>query len=408
MSSEGKANLKAMISFKGSKDWAGLNVVPAGSMLEDILELFRDQTDIPLELPLAATLSHVSGYLNAVGAKYELGGSLQAPKLWIVALAASGSGKTYATDKVSKWLTDASGSSVVPALLSASSAAKFAANINATPHGLMVRDEFGQFLNQIQTLSHMEEIKDILLQAFSGASIIRMTKETQICITDHAFSILGITVAETFESQIGADSLVDGFAQRFNYILADRDPERALEDYPIYFEDWNEPYIQDRYNRIRSEWSKITTNPDYENTNFTFTGDALNFFKVSFKSLFNAAQIPGSFYRRAMFSVFSYAVIFHVTAGKSGSQVERDSVGLAVRMVALHLDNARRLLEGYGLSDLEKTIRKAEDLRDKRASQGIDLTPRDMISSIREIKTAGQAKAILSLIVEPKANDQRN
>ncbi len=84
----------------------------------------------------------------------------------------------------------------------------------------MLRDEFGQFLSQIQNLRHMEETKDMLLQAYSGSPIQRLTKETQISIRDHAISILGITVGDTFESQIGADSLVDGFAQRFNYIVA--------------------------------------------------------------------------------------------------------------------------------------------------------------------------------------------
>ena len=128
MSDEAKENLKALLSFQGSPDWEGLKVIPAGSFLEEAIELFRSQTDIPLELPLMSILSHVSGYLNARGAKYEIGGSLYAAKLWTVVLAASGSGKSFATDKTAKWMTDANGASVVPSLLSASSAAKFVEN----------------------------------------------------------------------------------------------------------------------------------------------------------------------------------------------------------------------------------------------------------------------------------------
>ena len=398
LSEEALKTVKGFLSYQGPQDWSGLKVVPPGSFIEDSVELFRSQTDIPLELPLVAGMSHVSGFLNASGAKYELSGSLYAPKLWTVALAASGSGKTFATDKIASWFTDAKGEPVVPALSSASSAAQFIANIQNVPKGLMIRDEFGQFLNQIQNQRHMEEIKDILLLAFSGEAISRMTKEAQIIILDHAFSILGVTVGETFEDQIGAESLVDGFAQRFNFIFADRDPERPLEDYPIYFEDWDTPSIQRRYKRMRSGWLDLIERPDFEDAIFSFSPEALQMFKDSFRTFFANAEIPGSFYRRAMFSVFSYAVVLHAISGKPGTLVERDSIALAVRMVALHLDHARRLLNGYGLSELEKTIRKAEGIRDRRKAQGLSLKARDLVSGIREIKSAAQAHSVLNLI----------
>ncbi|MFD0910300.1 DUF3987 domain-containing protein [Ruegeria arenilitoris] len=395
---EGIETIQAFRSYMGSPDWDGLKVVPPGSFLEEIIELFRRETDIPLELPMVAALSIVSGYLNALGAKYEISGSLYAPKLWTVVLAASGSGKTFATDKVESWLTDADGKPVVPALQSASSAAQFVANIQQVPKGLMVRDEFGQFLNQIQHLRHMEEIKDILLQAFSGGDITRMTKEAQIIIQDHAFSILGITVGETFGGQIGAESLVDGFAQRFNFIHADRDPARQTQDFPIYFENWDCPAIQTRYARLRSDWLDLLARTEFEDAIFSFCPQAIGLFKDSFRTLFVEAEIPASFYRRAMFSAFSYAVVFHAIAGNQGTMIERDSMSLAVRMVALHLDHARRLLNNYGLSDLEKTVQKAETIRDRLKAQGRPLKARDLVSGIREIKSAPQAHSIMSLM----------
>lgn len=398
LSNEGKENIKAMMSYKGSPAWKGIKVVPPGSFLEDVIELFRRETDIPLELPLMAAISHVSGFLNAKGVQYEMGGSLHAPRTWTVILAPSGSGKSFASSTVARWLSDADGKSAVPHLLNASSAAKFVANIEDTPKGLWLRDEFGQFLSQIQNLQHMEEMKDILLRAYSGDAIERRTKETQIEVQDHALSILGITVGETFERQIGADSLVDGFAQRFNYLQAEADPDRPMSDFPIYFEDMDAQEIQIPFQRMRKAWLNLIGRNDLPDAIFTFEPEALQLFKDSFRSLFSEAGIPGSFFRRSMFSVFSYAVLFHVIAGKMGTRIEQDSVSLAIRMVALHLDHARRLLDGYGLSQLEKVIRKAEALRDKRKSQGIALKPRDLISNIREIKTASQAHSILGLI----------
>lgn len=59
--------------------------------------------------------------------------------------------------KSASWLTDIEGNVVVPALATASSAARFVDNIQQVPKCLLVRDEFGQFLRQIQNIPHMEK-----------------------------------------------------------------------------------------------------------------------------------------------------------------------------------------------------------------------------------------------------------
>ena len=67
-------------------------------------------------------------------------------------------------------------------------------------------------------------------------------------------------------------------------------------------------------------------------------------------------------------------------------------------MVALHLDTARQMLSGYGLSELEQMIRKAEGVRDQLKAQGKKLEPRDLVSRIRSIKSAAQAKSVMELM----------
>lgn len=398
MTPDGQAYVKGLLNYSKPCHWEGTKVVPPGSFLEDVIELFRCQTDIPLELPLVAVLSHVSGFLNAAGAQYEMGGTLHAPRLWTIALAPSGSGKTYATSTVARWLSDADGKNAVPQLSGASSAAQFVANVEQCPRGMWFRDEFGQFISQVQNLQYMEEIKDVLLRAYSGDPIERKTREVKIEVRDHALTILGVTVGDTFEKQIGADSLVDGFAQRFNYIHAKTDQERCLADFPIYFEDMDSPEVQEPFQRLRKAWLHLLSRNDIPEAIFSFEDDALQLFKANFRNLFEKADIPASFFRRAMFSVFSYAVVFHVIAGRMGTVVGPESVSIALRMVALHLDHARELLNGYGLSDLEKVVRKVEALQEKYAAQGHELKTRDIISRVREIRTAAQARSILDLI----------
>lgn len=400
MSPAGRAQVKGMLLYSGSPAWEGLKIVPPGSFLEEAIELFRRHTDIPLELPLAAVLSHVSGFLNASGAGYQLGGTVHPARLWTVVLAPSGTGKSFAMSTVGRWLSDADGNSVVPHLAGASSAAQFVVNIEECPKGIWFRDEFGQFLSQVQNLQYMEEIKDILLRAYSGDPIERMTRGSQLLIRDHALTILGVTVGDTFEKQIGPDSLVDGFAQRFNYIRAEADPTRPMSEFPIYFESMDAPEDQAAYNRLRRGWLNLISRNDLPGAVFDFDPDALQLFKDNFRALFKAGEIPPSFFRRAMFSAFSYAVVFHAITGRMGTVVGTESVSLALRMIALHLDHARQLLNNYGLSDLEKVVRKVETLQATFQAQGRELKPRDIISRVRDIRTAAQARSVLSLINE--------
>lgn len=398
MSVEARSNIKALMGYKGPKNWEGLSAVPPNSILEDVLELFRSETDIPLELPLMTALSFVSGFLNSVQAKYEVSGILMPARLWTVVLAPSGAGKTFTATTISKWFEGPAGDAVVPFIHSASSAAQFAVNLENTSRGLMLRDEFGQFLSQIQNLRHMEETKDMLLQAYSGSPIQRLTKETQISIRDHAISILGITVGDTFESQIGADSLVDGFAQRFNYIVASADPHRPFVDHPLYFDGLKNQEQRERLDRVKSQWSNLIARNDLPMAEFNFDEGAIELFKESFRELFDENDMPQSFYRRTMFSVFSYAVVFHVLIGKLGTTVDRDSISYAVRMIALHLGTSKKLLDGFGLSALEKTVQKAEGLKSKLEARGEKLTTRKLISGVREIKNTAQAQSVIGLL----------
>ncbi|WP_170382200.1 DUF3987 domain-containing protein [Ruegeria atlantica] len=327
-----------------------------------------------------------------------MGGQDHPVKLWSVVLGPSGVGKTLAIDKITEYMTGDRHGQPAPIIESASSAARFVEDIEAKPRGLFSRDEFGQFLHQIQNIQYMEEIKDVLLRAYSGSPIERKTKETDISISNHAINILGLTVGETFSDQIRAASLVDGFAQRFNYILAPKDPARPTTDFPICFENDDTPEMKKRKDGIRSAWERVVGHPDLFDAVFEFDQEAISFYKNSFKEMFNEEEVPTSFYRRTAFSAFSYAVIFHTLAAKPGLKVEKDSMSLAIRMIGLHLEAARDLLKNYGLSELELTIQKAEKVKANCENSGKKFDNRALVSGVREIKNAAQARGITELM----------
>lgn len=403
-SPEGVEAIKGHLNSKAAESWSGAVAVPPGTLLDCIVELFRRETDIALELPMITVLSYISGFLNAKSVKWKMpGNSLHAPKLWTVVLADSGAGKTFTTDTISRWLKDPkTNQSPVPMFENANSAAKFVESLEETPKGLYIRDEFGQFLKQIQTMNHMEEIKDILLQMFSGQIVSRITMKRKIVISDHALSILGVTVGDTFESQIGADSLVDGFAQRFNYINAKEDKTRNFIDFPFYFENIQNPENTKIFRDMTNEWTNILERKELEGEIFEFKKEAFEEFKDQFRQLFHNEDIPKSFYRRVMFSAFNYAVIYHILLNHSGSKIGKIPMGWAMRMIKLHLYSARQLLNSYGLSQLEQTIRKAERVKINFPDLENNKLLRKLISNVAEIKNVNEAKAIIPLLSTSK------
>jgi hypothetical protein len=103
-----------------------------------------------------------------------------------------------------------------------------------------------------------------------------------------------------------------------------------MSEFPIYFEAMDTPEDQAAYNRLRKGWLHLISRNDLPGAVFDFDPDALELFKDNFRALFKAGEIPPSFFRRAMFSVFSYAVVFHAIAGRMGTVVGAESVSVSI------------------------------------------------------------------------------
>lgn len=75
-STEARDTIRAMLRVRKTRGaaWRGEKVVPPGSFLEAVTEAFRQNTDIPLELPLVVVLTLVSGRLLQAGCRIDLNG----------------------------------------------------------------------------------------------------------------------------------------------------------------------------------------------------------------------------------------------------------------------------------------------------------------------------------------------
>ena len=368
--------------------WRGEKVVPPGSFLEAVTEAFRQKTDIPLELPLVAVLTLLSGRLLQTGCRIEINGQFLKPSLWTIGLAPSGAGKTFAIQRV---LEIAGQRNLFP---EPASAAKFVQDLAEHNNSIWIRDEFGQFLRSLDQQTHLAELRDYLLRLYDGQTISRRTKSDAVSIEEPALTIMGSTVLETFKNCVSAESLVDGFAQRFNFIVADLDPSRRAAQFPLYD-------LRSHQDGMRKAWAEIANIPLHPI--YRTSDDAVSVFESAFREMLPAeGALPLSFFRRLMFSAVRYAAVFHVLLGDEGDKLTATDMAWAARMVDLHLEDARRLLDDYGLGDLERILRRVEEVKRQIEAAGGRCTPRELIRRVSSIRTAEQARSFLALVNDDK------
>lgn len=383
---EARETIKAMLKVRNSPDaWRGLVATPPGSMLETVVGAFRSSTDIPLEIPFFAVMHFLSAHLLGKGVTIQFAGQTVRPDLWSVVLASSGAGKTFATSALQKFTGQ---ESTFP---EPSSSAKFIEDLAQYNNSLWVRDEFAQFLKAIDQQPHMAEMKDYLLRVFDGKRVERNTKKSQIQVDDPALCILGLTVLESFKDSVSPESMLDGFAQRFSYVIARRDPERSPNDFPIYdLRPWQD--------RIRADWDKVVASVQHKE--YVIGAEGEEAFRESFALLMPVnAKVPTSFFRRIMFRGVRYALLFHVLLGKTNQEVDAVDMGWAGRVCALHVKDAAWLLGEHGLPDIERLCVKAEELRDRiLRDEGRAITARDVVRTLHGIRNTGEARAILQMI----------
>ncbi|MRT64166.1 DUF3987 domain-containing protein [Pseudomonas sp. CAH-1] len=387
-SEEARETLKAMLAIRKMKanEWRGLMATPPNSLLESVVTAFYQKTDIPLEIPFFVTLHILSAHLLSHGVTVKFAGSALKPDLWSVILASSGAGKTYS----SSFLETLCG--VDETFPEPASAAKFVQDLSDHNNSLWVRDEFAQLLKAIETQPHMAEMKDYLLRTYDGKKISRRTKKDVIEVENPALTIIGMTVLETFKNNVSPESMLDGFAQRFSYVIAKNDPDRTTRDFPIYD---MEPYKKE----ISKRWNSTVNSVKHQE--YVMGKEAEEAFKQAFESLFqDELEVPASFFRRIMFRSVKYALVYHVMLKKTAKTLDAEDMGWAARVCKMHLQDASELISHYNLPDFERIIQRAEEIRDECASEGKPFTAREIIRRMNAIKTASQATAIMQLITQ--------
>jgi hypothetical protein len=393
---EVRDRVRTMLTAVQTKEsWRGLVATPPGSLLDRIISAFQKASDIPLEIPFFVPLHIISAELLHRGIQIDFSGQRIRPDLWTIILAESGAGKTLTTSELRNTME------VDPALLfpQAATTARFVMELAEHNNSLWIRDEILQLLKGMNTQTYLAEMKDLLLQVYDGDTVSRKTKKDEIVIEKPALTILGLNVYTSFAREMDTTSLLDGFAQRFSYVIGRADPERPGVNYPIY--DFR-PYRAS----IKSAWDDLVKAMPANETIYQVAESGLEAFKISFELLMppKDSKVPMSFFRRIMFRGVRYALLYHLLLRKENLVIDDQDMAWAGRLMGLHVKDAGTLLldtgDGTG-SKFFQVLQKAEALRDKIArEEGRRITARDIARGVWGIENAGQARGILAMLSE--------
>jgi len=390
-SDETRGMITAMLNKKVSPEiWRGMMAVPPNSVLESVLEAFKMETDIPLELPFFTMLHFVSGYLLSKRIKMTGRFGSIYPELWTIVLAESGTGKTFAHDQIAKHAP------VKSDFPECNSGAKFIDAFQENNFGLWFQDEIAQKMKQIETpQSPLADVKEYLLRAYGNQKIERSTmKGGTITINEPCLGILGLNTPASFYKSVSPESLLDGFMQRFACVVAEADPDRDVKLTPEQYALYDAVALQKASKRAFDKLLKVQLHNEYRLSN-----EAEQAYKVSFGLLINSEDIPTSFFRRIMFRGFRYALLYHIILGKTSVDIDKEDIGWGARVAALHLSDYKKLFtRDDNFRALEKLITRTKEVKQRCQDEGKEFTHRYLQQQIGGKLKASGAKVLIGLV----------
>jgi hypothetical protein len=310
--------------------------IPKNSILEAVDRYFWEYTDMPRELPFFYVMHYVLASLLQRGVEIHKGKQVILPDMWTVVVARSGSGKTLSQKQLDlamgggiRWFPDAKTS------------LQFLTNLRDHRLGLYIKDEFAQFLKDVTKDSSMQNVRDYLLRTYDNANIEHTTTMSSVSVDKSAISILGYTPTKTLKTYLTQEMLLDGFAQRFSFCVAEQDDRPIIGDYD--FDMLAE--------QVAPHWKRITQTPPHPV--YKVSQEARGVFNHVVGEIVTKAReedIDDSFSRRLAFNTYKYGLAYHILSGKTDDVIGPEDLAQGAKLVALHLLNLRKVLDLYEVS----------------------------------------------------------
>lgn len=363
-------------------------IIPPASPLHDITKAFRKYTDLPLELPVHSFLFYLSSWLLNNNVKVRVpsiqaegGGQIVSPEIWTICLAPSGAGKTYSSDRIRKHAP------ISPTIEGIKSGAAFFDVLQKNEQNgdvnAMFVDEVGQMIKQIETVgSPLATLKEYLLNAYGGTQITYTTKgkgDQKVSRTNLSF--YGCNVTETFFDALSKESFLDGFCQRYAFVIAESDEDRHFTEFPAY----NNIKIEEQ---AKKAWDRITEIPLHDE--YVYSTDAVIAYNTHFKELGLMIEQKGvvnvSFFRRLLQRAHKLALLYHIILGKNAQQeIDVIDVEWAMRLTESHLIDVTQAIL-YKSGSAKDALLKVAQIEEEMKSQNKKLVASTLTQKMRVVK----------------------
>ena len=377
------------------------SLIPKGSFLERIVRHFAS-TDISYALPIMHVIMTAASYLTQHGAYLEVPGVGRVlPTLWTIGLAGSGSSKTLASEEIDRIFAQGK-SSAVTRLATGCTDAQWIVELNDNNGAFWFQDEVGKTFRSILTEGNYRRIKPWCLDAYSHKPIANRLKseKTKLVIERPYFTFHGLTVFDTWRSDIDITSMLDGFCQRFGYYVAVPRKDTDIFDHFLYFEG---EQVELRRAALSATWDSLCAQHGACGA-YTLDDEVLPFLKSWWSSLrksWGQTTLPASFIRRIGFAVLRYLMVLHFLLGKSRRPIDVETADLATRFAEYHFESALSVVQRYDQANTSR-IQLLSDAAERVSDAGKPVTSREVSRSLSKQQRSqfdkGEIAEILSVL----------
>nr|WP_319515783.1 hypothetical protein [uncultured Cohaesibacter sp.] len=400
-----EANKKAliqMLAFKSEPEQFEIDqLIPEGTYIKRLCRHFAD-TDISYELPIFHVIAVASSFLTQGGARLEVPGVGDIlPTLWLIGLASSGSSKTLAISEIDRIMEQGS-TPLVRKLATGCTDAEWIIELCGNNGAFWFQDEVGKEFAKYRKPGPYSRIKDWVLNAYSHQEIANRLKSdvSKLSIAKPFFTFHGLTVDETWCSDIDITSMLDGFAQRFCYYFATPRKGTDMFDHLLYFK--GESYDDQR--KVLAELWDALCSQKAACDKYTLGEDVIPYLErwwLGLRQSWGNSSLPKSFIRRIGFAVFRYLIVIQFLLGKSHHPIDLETAEIATSFAEFHLHSTLSLVQMYNTSktsNVQLVASKLATLNDNGKPSTVRDVTRSMSANQRQKFSKGELSEIVSLL----------
>ncbi len=387
----------------------GINdLYPADSILEQIVELARRNTDLPPSAVLSAAYSHLSAAFVRAGFTLSHGSTRSiSPNLYILGVGQSGFDFESALQDVVQVILASSKVHSSPAALTsgalfaicdhgkfltgADSGAASPSELQARCTAYLIAMNSGEWLRHLHSTTGSETLRDYLIRGYGGGIFIQV-KGTKLKETAPVHLVVFTSSQQTqFFTALGDHFYTSSLLRKFALVIADDKPIRS-QAFP------SSDGFKDAARRWASDWQEILAGPQ----SYRFAPEAVDMLERWWaKRIGQAGPADGSLRHYAEL-VQKYGLILQALIEPTGT-VGPEAVTIAISVAERHLHDLHvAQTELANECEEQRLMRKVEEHMKKH----LHATRGDIMRQLRGVKTAVKMNAALEAIMEMSTNDE--